>query len=153
MQEIADDTLTVKTVALTAETVDELMVKYFSVAPYNTSWDARGKVVRVPCDVPTVDGFCAEYDVTPTELRGMVSARTAELCEAKMRNIIKVNGLHRAYDGGFSGLFMKNEANWADKSEVKTTDISHEEALREMIAAETSRQLGNSAKLIEGTHV
>ena len=118
---------------LTADNADELMLEYFSVEPYNLTWDDRGKPVLVPCDVPTVSGFCSRWGVTPDELSAMVACRTVELCRAKFEHIMVVNGSNRAYDAGFSGLAMKNLAGWSDKAEVKT--------VREMVLSDGDRRM------------
>lgn len=108
---------------ITPENAEELLVGYFSIQPYNVILrdkdDKKSKSVRVPCDIPTIDGFCASYNITPTKLAGMVSAETRELCMSKFKNIMLINGLNRGYDAGFSSLVMKNEAGYAEKTENK----------------------------------
>lgn len=97
---------------LTPESADSTMLRFFSCEPYNTTWDSRGKMVRVPCDLPSVAGFCSRYDVTPGELAAMVTGRTMELCQVKMEHILTVNGLNRSYDSGLAALIGENKVGW-----------------------------------------
>lgn len=101
---------------ITSENANELLLAHFSVAPYNTVFSDNGKGVRVACDLPTVDGFCARHNITPKKLGAMLAQDTIELCEAKFKHIMVVNGTNRGYDAGFSSLVMKNIAGWAEKS-------------------------------------
>lgn len=118
---------------ITAETADIELLAYFSSPPTTTTWDRKGQMVTVP-SVPTVDGFCALFEVTPGELQKLVTPRTVELCQAKFNAIVINGGLNRGLDAGFAGLTMKNMAGWKDKSEVATTRVVQlEECDREIL--------------------
>ena len=110
-------------IEVTAANANELLIEYFSIEPYSVILpdkdNKKGKSVRVPCDVPTIDGFCASYNITPTRLSTLVSSDTRELCMSKFKNIMLINGLNRGYDAGFGSLVMKNEAGYSEKSENK----------------------------------
>lgn len=111
-----DDALDMRPEILTPENADELILEYFSVEPYSTSWNDKGKMIRVPCDVRTPDGFSAKYNIPLSDILPMVSPKILELCKSKFKNIMLVNGLNRGYDGGAWGLTMKNEAGYSEKS-------------------------------------
>lgn len=108
-------------VALTAENANELMLAYFTVEPM-VSWDAKGKMINVPCSVPTVAGFASRYNMAPSRFKAWVLPETLELCQAKFEHIVVTNGLGRGYDAGFASLTMKNLAGWAEKSEAVVTE-------------------------------
>lgn len=110
-------------IEVNAENANELLLDYFSIEPYTVILpdkdNKKAKSVRVPCDIPTIDGFCASYNITPTRLATLVSSETRELCLSKFKNIMLINGLNRGYDAGFGSLVMKNEAGYSEKTENK----------------------------------
>ncbi len=121
---------------VTPENADALLIEYFSIEPYSVELPDKnkpgGKSVRVPCDVPSIDGFCASYNITPTKLASLVSKETRELCLSKFKNIMLINGLNRGYDAGFGSLVMKNEAGYSEKTtntEVRELQLLPEDRL------------------------
>lgn len=107
-------------VEVTPENVNQLIIDYFSVEPYTVVYPKKGGPIKIPCDVPTLDGFSASYNIGKSRVEPMLSPETVEICLAKFKHIVMVNGTSGLYNPGFTGLMMKNEAGWAEKSEVKT---------------------------------
>lgn len=112
-----------------------LMRSYFDRTPYKTEYlaDADGnmKPVRVACDPPTVDGFCARYEIPMERLGSHITADTASLCLSKFKDIMVINGVQGLYEAGPWNLTMKNLARWADKSESVLTRVNQEIGLDE----------------------
>lgn len=101
------------------------MLSYFDRTPYKTEYfeDGEGgtRMVRVACDPPTVDGFCAKIGVPIEKLEKYIDPDTASLCLSKFKDIMVTNGLQGLYGSSPWALTMKNLANWAEKSKQETT--------------------------------
>lgn len=108
---------------LTAENADTLILEYFSPGSlYEMVYPDKGSPYRVPCDPPSVAGFCSKWDIPPSRLATMLTPDTIELCQAKLEHILTVNGLTKGYDSSLTGLVAKNKLGWTDKlSTVSTT--------------------------------
>lgn len=111
------------------------MLSYFDRTPYKTEYfddgDGGTKMVRVACDPPTVDGFCAKIGVPMEKLEKYIDPDTASLCLSKFKDIMITNGVQGLYESGPWSLTMKNLARWADKSEVTQTRVAVEIGLEE----------------------
>lgn len=123
---------------VTPENADRLLLEYFSVDPYTITWTKTNRMVRVPCDLPSIDGFCSRYMISPTRLGDMLKPETVEICLSKFKHIMMVNGTNRGYDAGFTALTMKNVAGWAEKSEQKTikTTLDITDRILDMMSTE-----------------
>ncbi len=114
---------------------NSLMRAYFKRTPYKTEYVSDGeggtRAIRVPCDPPTVDGFCAQYEIPMERLGTVISADTASLCLSRFKDIMVINGVQGLYEAGPWNLTMKNLARWADKSESVVTRVNAEIGLDE----------------------
>lgn len=134
-----------------AENVDRLMLEYFSPKSlYKLVIPKIGAPVKIPCDFPSVAGFCSKYNVPPSRLEPMVSEDIWELCHAKMEHILSVNGLNGNYDSGLTKFIKKNKHGYSDTFEqvVRHSVVMTEED-KKLLARSGLARLGDGGKLID----
>lgn len=115
------------------DNLGELLLEYFSVEPQSLTVtdrnDKNGKPItlRTPNDLPTPAGFCARHSISERNLTALISAspeliEIAEVCKAKMKYFMQVNGLTKgAWEQTAWSLVAKNELGYSERSETVTT--------------------------------
>lgn len=115
------------------DNLGKLLLEYFSVEPQSLTVtdknDAKGIpiTIRTPNVLPTPAGFAAKHNISERRLNALVAAspelqEIAEVCQAKMKYFIQVNGLTKgAWEQTAWALIAKNEIGYAEKSESVTT--------------------------------
>lgn len=116
------------------ENLGSLLLEYFSVEPASlTVTDKNDKnglpiTIRTPNDLPTPAGFASKHNISERRLNILLAAspelqEIAEICQAKMKYFIQVNGLAKgAWEQTFTALLAKNEIGYAEKSESVVTE-------------------------------
>lgn len=133
---------------------EQEIIDYFTVDDLYklvTFENAKGKTqtTRQACDVPMLEGFCGDNNMTLGEVEKLVSPRVLEICSLKQQNILAVNGLNKSYDSQLTGLILKNKHGYSEK--VENTQ-RHEVILtpgdRRMLERAQIYELGNG-KIID----
>lgn len=115
------------------DNLGDLLLEYFSVEPQSIvvtdKDDKHGRPItlRTPNDLPTPAGFCSRHGISERKLAALVGAspeliEIAEVCKAKMKYFMQVNGLTKgAWEQTAWSLMAKNELGYAEKTEVTQT--------------------------------
>lgn len=141
------------------------LIKHFNVEPYTTGYEevASNKEKlrlerKVPCDFPTVAGFCITVPVSKSRLYDLASKRedkTEELVNPELSDALKrakdyqehilvVNTMHGLYEKTFAIFAAKNLIDWRD-----TQYLDHStkgESLNRRVDSETGKLVARILK-------
>lgn len=123
------------------------IIDYFNIKPYKKSKEIttfkdgnkKEKIILIPCDLPTIEGFAEKIDVnidTLHEWKKKHKEFSDALGRAKalQKKILIVNGLKGLYQSNFAIFVTSNLTKFRQKTDIKNKiNINYSDKTKEVI--------------------